>query len=67
MTEEQTIGAHTIADFCSTYQIGRTRAYQEIKSGNLSASKIGVKTLILKSEAARWALSLPKLITAKAA
>jgi hypothetical protein len=64
---EDLTGAHTIPEFCTTHRVGRTFVYNEIKSGRLTAVKAGAKTLILKSEAARWARSLPKLETAKAA
>jgi excisionase family DNA binding protein len=56
-------GALTIAEFCAAFNVGRTFLYAEIKSGRLSARKAGSKTLILRSEAVRWAQSLPKLQT----
>lgn len=56
-------GALTIAAFCDAYRVGRTFTYLEIKAGRLAAIKAGTKTLILKSEASRWAHSLPKLNT----
>jgi excisionase family DNA binding protein len=59
-------GALTVSEFCETFNVGRTFLYQEIKTGRLSARKAGTKTLILKSEAARWARALPRLDTANA-
>lgn len=66
MEDDALIGAVTISEFCKTYNIGRTFLYEEIKAGRLSARKAGTKTLILKSEAARWARALPKLETSNA-
>ncbi len=60
-------GALTIADFCKSYSVGRTFLYEQIKSGCLSARKAGTKTLILRTEAERWARTLPRLETDKAA
>lgn len=54
-------GALTVSEFCKIYGIGRTFFYEQIKAGLLSACKAGTKTLILRSEADRWARALPKL------
>jgi len=62
MHENELTGALTVTEFCETYRVGRTFFYEELNAGKLSAIKAGAKTLILKSEAARWAHSLPKLI-----
>lgn len=61
-----TDGALTINQFCEHYGVGRTFCYEEINSGRLAARKAGSKTLILRSEAERWASSLPKFDTATA-
>jgi excisionase family DNA binding protein len=61
MTTFDLTGALTVSDFCKTYSVGRTFLYEQIKSGLLSACKAGTKTLILRTEADRWARSLPKL------
>ncbi|MDX7953399.1 DNA-binding protein [Lichenihabitans sp. Uapishka_5] len=53
--------AFTIAEFGDRYRLGRTAIYEQIKTGNLVARKIGVKTLILAEDAERWASSLPRL------
>ena len=63
MNSDELAGALTVSEFCETYNVGRTFFYQEINSGRLSARKAGTKTLVLKSEADRWARSLPKLGT----
>ena len=67
MASTNLTGAMTISEFCETYHVGRTFLYQEIKAGRLSARKAGSKTLILTSEADRWARALPPLRTAHAA
>src|SRR3954447_15075572 len=56
--------ALSIAEFCTTYGIGRTTAYKEIKAGRLRPMKVGRRTLIFSEHAEAWvdALrpSLPK-------
>jgi len=66
MSTVGTIDAYSISLFCDRFQIGRTKFYEEVKSGRLSARKIGTKTLILRPDAERWATSLPQLDTAAA-
>jgi excisionase family DNA binding protein len=67
MNDENATGALTVSAFCEKFHVGRTFVYQELKSGRLAAVKAGSRTLILTSEAARWAHALPKLGTANAA
>ena len=68
MQQEPTLGgAMTVAEFCATYNIGRTFLYQQIKEGRLAARKAGTRTLIERSEAERWLRSLPVIKTAVAA
>ena len=55
------IGALSVSGFCHLYNIGRTRAYEEIGSGRLRAVKSGCKTLIRRVDAEDWAASLPAL------
>ena len=55
-------GAFSVAEFCKRYGIGRSLAYQEHKAGRLSFRKVGTRSLILTSEAERWASSLPEVI-----
>lgn len=55
------VGALSLAGFCKLYNIGKTRAYEELATGRLAAKKIGRKTVILRSEAVRWANALPTL------
>ncbi|MES2343008.1 MAG: DNA-binding protein [Pseudomonadota bacterium] len=55
------IGALDIPGFCRLYQLGKTFVYGELASGRLTAHKAGKRTLILRSEADRWANALPVL------
>lgn len=52
-------GALSIIDFCRWAAIGRTAAYEELKSGRLRARKCGRRTIIPMTEAERWLTSLP--------
>lgn len=52
-------GAFSILDFCRWASIGRTAAYEELKSGRLAARKCGRRTIIPMSEAQRWLAALP--------
>ena len=47
-------GAMTLNDFFKWAGIQRTKTYNEIKSGRLKLTKIGGKSLILRSDAERW-------------
>jgi hypothetical protein len=62
MSDEPT-GALSVNGFCATYSVGRSLFYEELKAGRIVVRKLGKKTLILKSDAERWAQSLPKLET----
>lgn len=61
MTTDGSFGALTIAQFCETFNVGRTFIYGQIKMGRLTALKAGGKTLISRDEAGRWIRELPKL------
>jgi hypothetical protein len=54
-----TVGAMPIAVFCQTYGVGRTKTYDLINSGAVSARKCGKTTLIDRASAERWYASLP--------
>ena len=51
--------ALSIAEFCQRYGVGLTKAYNEINAGRLLARKSGRRTLILSTDAQRWATHLP--------
>jgi hypothetical protein len=56
------IGDHSVFDlpsFCAWANIGRTRAFEEIRSGRLKARRIGKKSLIEIEDARAWLHSLP--------
>lgn len=57
--------AFPINVFCNRYGIGRSKAYDEIKSGRLTGVKIGRRTLIREEDAERWLRSLPMIPTAR--
>ena len=61
------VGALTISEFCRRYSVGRTFAYAEIKDGRLIARKAKARTVILYSDAERWAQSLPTMHSGAAA
>lgn len=51
--------AMSIDEFCSRYGPGRTKVYQELKSGRLRARKIGTRTVIAEDDAEDWLRHLP--------
>ncbi|GLR54348.1 helix-turn-helix domain-containing protein [Shinella yambaruensis] len=51
--------AYSVNEFCSMYSIGRTLFYDEVDAGRLRIKKAGTKTLVLASDADKWAQSLP--------
>ena len=48
-----------IAEFCERYGPGRTKAYEELKSGRLRGRKIGKRTIITEDDAEDWLRQLP--------
>jgi excisionase family DNA binding protein len=50
--------AFAIVDFCRRYGVSRSKAYDEIRSGRLTAVKVGRRTLIKDDDAERWLASL---------
>jgi excisionase family DNA binding protein len=51
--------AMSIAEFCERYGPGRTKTYEELKSGRLRARKIGKRTIITEDDAEDWLQRLP--------
>lgn len=49
----------SVDEFCQWAGIGRTAAYAEMKTGRLTALKMGRRTIIRKSDAEKWMTSLP--------
>ena len=49
----------SIAAFCERYGPGRTKAYEEIRSGRLRARKMGKRTIITEDDAEDWLQRLP--------
>lgn len=48
----------TIPQFCEAVNCGRTRAYQLINEGKISALKNGKRTLIRRTDMESWISSL---------
>ena len=51
--------AYSIDEVCKDVNVGRSKIYEEIKSGRLLARKIGRRTLILADDLQTWLESLP--------
>jgi hypothetical protein len=47
--------------FCERYNIGRTKAYEEINEKRLKARKCGARTIIVDDDAEEWLHSLPQV------
>ena len=50
--------AYSINEFCNIYELGRTKAYEEIKAGRLTAVKVGSRTIIRADDAENWLAGL---------
>jgi hypothetical protein len=59
--------AMSIARFSEEYAIGRTKAYEELRSGRLRGRKIGTRTIISQDDAEAWLQQLPALPVTKTA
>jgi len=53
--------AFSIGEFSQAYGVGRTKIYEEIKSGRLRARKVGKRTVIIDDDAEAWFSRLPVL------
>jgi hypothetical protein len=53
--------AMSIRQFSEHYGIGRTKAYEELKSGRLRGRKIGRRTVITEDDAEDWLQRLPAI------
>jgi excisionase family DNA binding protein len=56
----------TIPEFCAWARIGRTKTYEEIAAGALTALKIGRRTLIKRDDACSWLDRQPMLVAGAA-
>jgi excisionase family DNA binding protein len=54
--------AMSIAEFCQRYGLGRTTAYEEIKTGRLRGRKVRKRTLIAEDDAEDWLRQLPTIV-----
>jgi excisionase family DNA binding protein len=46
--------AYSIAEICSLWGLGRTTVYEEIRSGRLSAMKVGRRRLVTEAAIQNW-------------
>jgi len=51
--------AYSIAEAVEATGVGRSKLYQEIRSGRLRIVKVGRRTLILLRSLEEWAAALP--------
>lgn len=51
----------SIDDFGDSYEPGRTKTFEEIKTGRLRAKKIGRRTIITEDDAEAWLQQLPSV------
>jgi hypothetical protein len=49
----------SIAEFGEQYGLGRTKTYEELRSGRLRGRKIGKRTIITEDDAEDWLRCLP--------
>ena len=57
--------AMSIREFCDRYGPGRTKTYEELRSGRLRGRKIGKRTIIAEDDAEDWLRSLPIIEAAR--
>jgi excisionase family DNA binding protein len=60
MSELENLGAMTVKEFCASYRLGHTLAYEMIKRGELRAVKCGTRTLLLNKDIKAWESSLSR-------
>jgi hypothetical protein len=58
-TEGAPVFAFSIESFADAHEIGRSKVFDEIKSGRLKARKVDNRTIILAEDAASWRAALP--------
>jgi hypothetical protein len=51
----------SIEDFGERYGPGRTKTFEEIRTGRLRAKKIGRRTIIAEDDAEEWLQQLPSV------
>jgi excisionase family DNA binding protein len=56
----------SVARFSEDYGVGRTKIYEELKSGRLRGRKIGKRTIISQDDAEAWLDQLPAMPVSKA-
>lgn len=51
-----------VSEFCTEFNVGRTRTYELINEGAIEAVKNGRRTLITRESAETWAAALPPFV-----
>jgi hypothetical protein len=51
--------AYDVNGFCASYGIGRTKFYEEKKSGRLKVKHVGKRMIITADDAEDWLKNLP--------
>jgi hypothetical protein len=60
------LDAYSVDEFARRHGIGRTTAYEEIKSGRLVDRKVHGRTIITAEDARSWRTNLPRVDSAAA-
>ena len=58
--------AYDISDVVRKGPVGRTKIYEEINAGRLTARKMGKRTIILREDFEEWLRNLPEMEAAHA-
>ncbi len=53
-TSGLTKAAYSISDFCELVSLGRSKVFEELKTGRLGKVKVGRRTLIPAAEVMAW-------------
>lgn len=57
--DPQSLELMTVADFVAKFRVSRTALYRLLAQGDVTALKVGRRTLIARAEAERWLATLP--------
>lgn len=51
--------AYSVRDLIDAYGVGKTKLYEEVSAGRLTARKFGTRTLFLAEDVDRWVKTWP--------
>jgi excisionase family DNA binding protein len=54
MSEVTVRPAYTVDDFCAEFGIGKSKFYEEIRTGRLRAYKLGDRTMVAGEDGIAW-------------